>query len=155
MKSLIRGLAVFLVVTLVGCGRGKDPEVKFTLSNWFNGNLVDIRLDEEKGIEIPFREGRYEVDIPASGVVYFKSLDLFANPHTETVAYQGGASIPLPTAEYAALNHDRKYWWPTGQSTLRSDGKEITTRLIYRIAKPNEVAPVDVFALADRVGIAK
>lgn len=149
MKILFRCCLALFAISLVGCGSDKTPEVKFTLSNWFNGNLVDIRLDEENGVEIPYRDGHYEIEVPATGIVFFKSLDLLTMPHSETVAYEGGSSVPQPVEHHTKLNPDRNYWWPIGQTSLRDSKSSKTTRMIYRIAKPTEQAPEDVFAVAD------
>lgn len=123
--------------------------MKFTLSNLFNGRLVDIQLDEEKGIEIPFVEGRYELEVPASGLVLVKSFGPLLESHSEEVAYEGGSPVPLPDRNYEFLNKELEYWWQLGKTTMRSGDEAVVTRIIYRIATPDELAPENVFAAAD------
>ncbi len=130
-------VSIALAILLVGCHRSQ-PEVHFLLSNRHEGT-VNVYLDKDNGKEIPLRDGSFQVEVPAVGVVTAKSLAPLHESQTQSVSYDGGSSVPIIGPNEVA---DKTYWWPIGQTDIGGE----TTRLVYVIATPREVSNIDVFA---------
>jgi hypothetical protein len=77
-----------LLVSSFGCNRS-GPPVEVVAPDQFTGPVFLI-LDEHAGVEIPFREGTYVVEIPPNGRLRVRSLAPFQGWHKETWRYASG-----------------------------------------------------------------
>jgi len=77
-----------LLIAPIGCSRN-GPPVEVVLPDGFTG-AVYVILDNIRGLDIPFRDGRYAVAIPADGRLRVKSLAPFEGWHEETWRYASG-----------------------------------------------------------------
>jgi hypothetical protein len=87
-------LRTVLFVTLLssaGC-TSNGPPVEIVVPNGFTG-VVWIVVDPSAP-EIPLVNGRYQVVIPAIGVLKVQSLKPFQRWHSQTARYQDGAPLP-------------------------------------------------------------
>jgi len=139
MKAKLKIIVLALCSLVIGCDFNDVPTVAFILSNRLEAR-VDIRLDEDGGDEIPFRNGRYEVVVPRNGQLSFSSLEPLLAPHEQIIRYEGGS--PVPAVGVGKLNPVERYWWAFGETVI--DGK--TIRLIYAVATPAQISKIDTFA---------
>src|SRR5262245_5681285 len=77
-----------LFIAPIGCSRN-GPPVEVVLPNGFTG-AVYVILDKTRGSDIPFRDGKYIVEIPLDGRLRVNSLVPFDTWHEETWRYASG-----------------------------------------------------------------
>ena len=99
-RLLTRGLRItacaFLALAALfwltrGCDRS-GPPVEVVVPDAFIGPVFVI-LDETRGSDIPFRDGKYIVEIPPDGRLRVKSLGPFEGWHKETWRYASGKTL--------------------------------------------------------------
>ena len=84
--------AGFLCLLLLSGCASDGPPVEIVVPTGYTG-MVWIVVDPDAP-EIPLVNGRYEVVIPAGGVLRVRSLKPFLRWHSQTARYQDG--MPLP-----------------------------------------------------------
>lgn len=96
-SSIAWAIAVLLATSFQGCRRPLNlpPSVHYRLPNDYRG-VFKIILDEDRGAAVELKNGRYEYEIPASGVLRVKSFAPFRVMHEATAEYLDGRPIVIP-----------------------------------------------------------
>jgi hypothetical protein len=72
---------------------GSGPPIEIVLPTGFTGPITLV-LDEGNGVDIPLIDGRYFLEVPATGLVRVKSFAPFQQWHQEKFVYANGTHIP-------------------------------------------------------------
>src|SRR5258708_702940 len=77
--------------SIAGCNHDTHTVV-FTLPDGYNG-LVLLSEDKTGGVELPFSNGTYHVEVPRTGKLALRSMKPFVRWHKEIARYQSGKHI--------------------------------------------------------------
>jgi hypothetical protein len=116
-----RALLMLGLVLLAGCS-DSGPPVDIVVPKGFTGPVWIVL--ESDGQDIPLVNGRYQVVIPADGVLRVRSFRPFERWHQSAARYDDGT--PLPEADGAnASGPDAVALRGGGSAVTTRDGKEI------------------------------
>ena len=85
---MVRLALILMLLFCTGCGQGSGPPVEIVVRNGFTGPIW-IMLDA-KGQDIPLVKGRYQILIPADGVLRVRSFGPFNQWHRSYARYEDG-----------------------------------------------------------------
>jgi hypothetical protein len=83
---------ITLCAVLFGCS-SSGPPVDFILPDGFRGIFVII--PDSEADPMTFRDGRYVVHIPESGILFVANVEPFNKWHTQTAYYSSGIQLPI------------------------------------------------------------
>ena len=94
--KLYPGFIVLLIISIIGCSHNA-PTIAFVFPDGFTGMAL-VAEDETNGVDLPFENGQYNIEIPKNGKIAVKTLKPFTEWHKVIVQYESGKSIPYETA---------------------------------------------------------
>jgi hypothetical protein len=113
---------LLVVVLIAGCGDGSGPPVDIIVPKGFTGRIW-IVLDASAQ-DIPLVNGRYQVVIPADGVLRVRSFRPFEQWHGSSPRYDDGTPLPEDFGDGPAGPEVVALRGGGGAMTWR-DGKEV------------------------------